>query len=745
MKKVVSLFVLIMLLAGLWAARAPQGYAQGIQTPTPVSSYPDSKDVVSFSTLNGSDIVMNGPFDSATVQFATPSSWILQEGASLKLEINASSTSQNLPANQNAAASLAVTLNNVLIDTVFIDWTGLQTVDIAIPVAALKSPRADGRHVLDFALDASLDCRFPRQTTVVISSNSAIYLPHAEVPLQPDLALLPKPIYQRYAFQPEPALLVVPTNPTADELKAAMSVAAGFGRMSSGDLVLPLVPLNLLTDEQRLNNHLIFVGNVKNLQSLNAVRFPVEVLPQGLSAPGSQSDDGFIQMAISPWNPARMVLYAGGNTDAGVVKAAEAVSTGLLQPGTQPNLAIISDVNTAVQTPPELEDRTFASLGYPTRTVTGFGYSTLDYNFFIAPGQVADEGAYLNLIYAHSALLDFNNSSLVVSLNDQRIGSERFTEQTSQQTNTLKINLPPSAMRSGDNRLSIQVDLVPVDFCSQNINNSLWFTVSNSSLIHLPLIPSAVGIPSTLLSLGQYQFPFLNSPTLDKVGFVLDPSEPNSWNIAAALAAELGRRSGGKVLGPEVAFGDAVTDPFLQSHDLIVIGRPSQLPVVAKMASAMPAPFDPNSDQASERNMAITYRLEPNASIGYIELFNSPFDSNHTVMTVLGSTEEGLGWSGDALKLPTLRSKLAGNFAVVNREQILTTDTRIGLISNLSATAVPGAMPTVVSLPTTTTTATVTSRPKWIVPAIIVFSLLIVGLLIFLAISTRNQNASPKR
>jgi len=166
--------------------------------------------------------------------------------------------------------------------------------------------------------------------------------------------------------------------------------------MSSGDLVLPLVPLNLLTDEQRLNNHLIFVGNVKNLQSLNAVRFPVEVLPQGLSAPGSQPDDGFIQMAISPWNPARMVLYAGGNTDAGVVKAAEAVSTGLLQPGTQPNLAIISDVNTAVQTPPELEDRTFASLGYPTRTVTGFGYSTLDYNFFIAPGQVADEGAYLN-------------------------------------------------------------------------------------------------------------------------------------------------------------------------------------------------------------------------------------------------------------------------------------------------------------------------------------------------------------
>ena len=521
-----------------------------------------------------------------------------------------------------------------------------------------------------------------------------------------------------------------------------MSIAAGFGRMSSGDLVLPLVPLNLLTDEQRLNSHLIFVGNASNLQSLNAVRFPIEVLPQGLSAPGSQPDDGFIQMAVSPWNAARVILYAGGNTDAGVIKAAQAVSTGLIQPGAKPNLAIISDVSTAVQTPPELEDRTFASLGYPTRTVTGFGYSTLDYNFYIAPGQVADEGAYLNLVYAHSALLDFDNSSLVISLNDQRIGSERFTEETSQQTNTLKINLPPNAMRTGDNKLSVQVELVPVDFCSENINNSLWFTVSNASMIHLPLIPSDVSFPSALLSLGQYQIPFLNSPTLDNIGFVLDPSEPNSWNIAAALAADLGRKSGGRVLGPEVVFGDAVTDTFLQSHDLIVIGRPSQLPVVAKMATAMPAPFDPNSDQASERNMAITYRLEPNASIGYIELFGSPFDGNRTVMTVLGSTDEGLGWSGNALTLPTLRSKLAGNFAVVNREQVLTTDTRIGLISNLSATAVPGAIPTIVSLPAATAAI---GRPKWILPAIIVFSLLIVGLLIFLFISARNQNASPKR
>jgi hypothetical protein len=740
MKKFFVFLILTMFL-GAWAARAPQGYAQGVQTPTPAPIVNSVvQDVVSFSTLNYPDIVMRGPFDSATVQFATPSSWILQDGATLRLEINASFSSQNLSA-QSSPASLTIFLNDELIKTAFIDLTGSQTIDIVIPASALKSARSDGRQVLDFGLDASLDCRFPQETMVVIRSNSTIYLPHVAAVPQTDLALLPKPIFQRYAFQPEPAVLVVPTNPTADELKAAMSVAAGFGRMSSGELVLPLVPLNLLTDAQKLNSHLVFVGKASSLQSLNAVRFPIEVLPQGLISAGSQPDDGFVQMGISPWNTARVVLYAGGNTDAGVVKAAQAVSTGLLQPSTKSNLAIISQVDAAVKVPPELEDRTLASLGYATRTVTGYGYSTLDYNFYISPGQIAGEGAYFNLVYTHSALLAFDQSSLVVSLNDQRIGSERFTEETAKQTNTLKINLPSDAMRSGNNRLSIQVELVPVNFCSETINNTLWLTVSNTSMVHLPLIPADIGIPSSMLSLNQYHIAFLNSPTLDTLAFVLPPSEPNSWSIAAVLAADLGRRSAGYVLSPEVVFPDAVEDIFLQNHNLILIGRASQLPLVAAMASSMPVPFDPNSDQASERNMAVTYRLEPNASIGYIELFTSPYGNKYTVMTVLGSTEEGLVWSGNAFAISTLRSKLAGNYAVINREQILTTDTRIGLATNLSATAVPGALPTII-LPATNT---IISRPAWIFPSIIVFSALIVGLLIFVAVSARNQNNPPKR
>ncbi len=747
MKKIFSALVALFLAGVLAAGFAPVGQAQGIQTPEPTPVVdPANLDTVSFATLDPADIVLNGPFDSARVQFAIPSTWLLQDGASLNLVISGSftSTAQNQSEAQGSGASLEISMNGEVIDTLFINWTDPQTVALQIPAAVLMSPRVDGRHVLDFSLDASIDCRFPHETSIVIMANSAVYLPHVNVAPKTNLNLLPAPIYQRYAFQVEPALLVVPPQPTADEIKAAMIIAAGFGRMSSGELALPVFPYNSLTDEQKSNSHLVFVGKPSSLQVLGQVNFPVGLTQQGLSSPGSQPDDGYIQMAVSPWNSARVVLYAGGNTDIGVVKAAQAISSGKVQPGASPNLTVISQVDpTVTQISSVLEDSTFTSLGYPTQTISGYGSGSNDYTFFIQPGQTVGDGAYANLIYNHSALLDYNTSSLVVSLNGQQIGSGRFTEATAATTNTLKVDIPSELVRIGENRLTLDVQLMPVNYCSGAAGNTLWVSVSNLSSIHLSLIPAAVNLSNQLVSLTQYDVPFLSSPTLDSVGLILDPSNPVGWSIAAALVSELGRQSSGIVLNPEVAFSDSVSDDFLKDNDLIVIGRPSKIPLVASMADVMPAPFEANNDLALERNMAVTYRLPSGSSLGYIEMFNSPFNDSRVVLTVLGSTEEGLMWSGNALTISQLRRNLSGNYAVIHQDQILTTDTRIGSGPNLSATAVPGALPTIPSI-SEPPASEIQGQPNWIFPAIVTVSVLTLALVIGLMVFSKARNKVKK-
>jgi hypothetical protein len=745
MKNATRGLLLIALLAGLWMSNIPLGYAQGTATPTPIieaTAISPGPDAVSFETLGESDIFMYGPYDNATIPYMLPPSWALQDGASLTLIID-SSSSESGQTDQSPSASLEVSLNNYLVETILINWTGLQTVNVVIPAVALPSTRPDGRQELSFFLDASSDCNFSRQTTVVLRSNSFLSLPHSLVPPATDLLRLPSPIFQRYAFQVVPAVLVVPANPTADELKAALSIAAGFGRASLGELELPLVPLNLLTDQQKQSSHIIFVGKASSLQSLNAVRFPVEVLPQGLSYPSAQTDDGYVQMAVSPWNQSGVILYAGGNTDAGVIKAAQAVSTGIVQPGVKSNLSIISSVDASVQVPPVAEDRTLANMGYATREISGYGQNTNEYHFYIPPGQEPGIGPYLNFVYTHSALLDFDNSGFVVSLNDQRIGSMDFTKETAVKTNTVRFDLPKDVLRTGDNKLLILADLEPLNFCSLSLDNNLWFSMSNASLLHMPLIPAQAGIASELLNLSQYTTPLLKSPTLNTIGFVLGKQNPSSWNVAASLASFLGRRATGQILAPEVVFADNIADDFLKTHDLVVVGRPSQLPILAAMTDAMPAPFEPGKDQAVERNLSITYRLAPDASIGYIQIFASPYESQHVILTVLGSTDEALTWVNSALTVSNLRGKLAGNYAVVNHEQILTADTRLGSAHNISATAVPGAVPTVAVL--SGTPVQTPASLSWVFPAIVAISLATVVLLIVVAVLSYRNNASQKQ
>jgi hypothetical protein len=730
MKKFIHSLILLALLLGSWAASAPAAQAQ---EATPPAAIDDG--IISLAQLGQADMLLRGPFDSNDVRFTPPGSWLLKPDASLLLKVNPSFAAGTTTVSQGSGASIQVSLNDVLLTTIFISQTGVQTFLVPIPPEALVSTRSDGRHVLRFFLDASTDCRFDHETSVVIQSDSLLSLPHDLISPSTDLSLLPRPIFQGDSFLPETALLVVPDQPTAQELQAAMTVEAGFGRMTSGNLALPLVTAGSLTEEQKASNHLVVVGKPAGLGLISGVNFVSPVVASGVNDPQVQPEDGVVEMAVSPWNQGRVVLYVGGNSDAGVVKAAQALSFGVLQPGSQPSQTVIGAVNTTPAQTTVAADRTLTDLGYQVRSISGYGTSSLEYHFFIPAGQVPGGESFFNLIYTHSALLDPGRSGLVVALNDRRIGSALLTEDSASQVNSLKVALPAEVLRPGDNKLVVQVDMRPRDFCSNFMTDSLWFTVDPSSLVHMPLVPAEAGIFSLLADLSLYPYPFSADPTLGNVGFVL--TDAASWNVAAQIAAGLGRRATGQILAPGVALANSIPDGFTRQHDLIVIGRASAIPLLAELADSMPAPFEAGSDQATERSLPVTYRLPAGTSLGYIEVFPSPWDAKHTVLTVLGSTDEGLAWAADALLITSLRSKLSGNFAVINRTQIQSADTRVGFTSNLSATAVPGAQAVQAQAPAV---PQATARPVWLLPTLVFSGLLLAGLIAFLVVNALRKS-----
>ena len=737
MKKTLALVILFSVLAGFLLVQ-PLGsiYAQGeVPPPTP---YPGESDYVTFEALDIADEVMVGPYANSYIRFSTPDSWSLQpEGAKIILEIETTARSSRTfsgDADGYSGALLEVVLNGHVIDTIFLR-TGAETIELVVPEGALYSTRPDGQHSLQIFLNATIDCLFDHETSVLVKNSSGFSLPHNNVSPSPNITLLPRPFYKKASLLPEEVILLLPDAPTVSELEAAMVVSASIGRMTGGEQVVSVASLGTITPAQKENAHIIMVGMDDSLPVLNEVSFLVNQTA-GVS-------DGIVHMAVSPWNASRVVLYVGGGDENGVLKAAQAFSSGALRVGKHYSVSVISDVAESVEITEVADDRTFASLGYLSQTISGVGYGALEYEFMVPLGKAPAGDSYIELLYTHSAIFDFDSSGANITLNGEPLGSMRFSEETANQVNKLTINVPDYTIHPGRNVLSVQAEFIPLDYCSTLNDAGLWMSVNDNSLVHVPLVDANQSAITYTHDLGLFPTPFINDPSLSDLSIVLPAKDVNSWDIAAKLAANLGSYANGKTLQLSVFYPDDIPAEAQADNHFIVIGRASQLPVLSEMADIMPARFEAGSDMAIEDNSMITFSLPEGTDLGYLEFFASPWDSTHSVLTIMGSTPLGLEWAEDALFNPIYQPDLRGDYVVVHAEKAYSIDTRLGLgVQNLSATAVPGAIPTLI--PDNVPMTSYAYQQDWVIIAIGITTGGILLMLIGLAVRALFKNRANK-
>jgi len=507
-----------------------------------------------------------------------------------------------------------------------------------------------------------------------------------------DLRLLPIPIYQPNLTIPGAAALVVPDAPTADEMKAALIVAAGFGRMSNGELALSFLTASQFSVPAWANQDLIFVGKPSAFPMLAQASLPALATDAGYTLSEMQPDDGILQMAVSPWDNTHVVLVVGGNTDAGVIKAAQALSTGNIQTGSNPSLAIVAGVRPGGSIVeggggsliPPSTDRTFRDIGYERKFVTG-SQSQVDYHFDIPPGYDVGEGPYLDLVFGNSTLLDYTSSNLEVYLNDRYIGGSRFSDGTAK-TATLRISIRPSLFVTGSNSITVLMNLRPLTEVAEG--SLAGAMIEAESLLHIPLEPATISA-SDQQNLGNYPYPFINDPALSNVAFILPQQNLTVWEVAVQIAFNLGRSANNAPFNLDFAYDGQIPDEVRRNHDLIIIGLPMELATITELRDALPAPFEEGSNVTILTNLPVEYRLPEGVELGYLELLNAPWDSAHTILAVLGNETGGVHQAGVALISPALRSKIKGDFALINGETISSTDTRTGSVveSVVSGTA----------------------------------------------------------
>jgi hypothetical protein len=94
--------------------------------------------------------------------------------------------------------------------------------------------------------------------------------------------------------------------------------------------------------------------------------------------------------------------------------------------------------------------------------------------------------------------------------------------------------------------------------------------------------------------------------------------------------------------------------------------------------------------------------------------------------------------AANALTQSALRNRLAGNFAMINADNVSVMDTRTGIgLGGMAANPEVTSQP-VIPAPASTVSA-LAARPNWILPAVGLLAFLIVAVLIFAFISSRRK------
>jgi hypothetical protein len=725
-----------------------------VSTPTPSlvltqESIDTSSDpnVVTFEQFQLDEIQLTGPYDSFDFTFAIPADWRLMPGIQLNLSMGVSFDSTTLTQFDYpvvlGGGTLNVLLNGVLIDVLALNEVGEVEQSIQIPLDANITERLEERFDLGFVLDSSDLCYLDDQFNLFIHKNSHFVFPHELTQPGTNIDDFPRPIYQN-SFNEDSALVIIPDQPSATDLQAALTVAASLGNLSRNTMNLDLATLGTLSPDMLANRHLIFVGKASSLPSLGTLNLPLSVSGNKFpTADGNADDDGVIQMIISPWSNTHVLLVASGNTDQGTIKAAQALTTSALRPNRFPNLAIVQEIEPTTILNSGSINLTMADLGYEDRVFTGVGLKSISYTFYVPPGLTASPDAYFELAFGHSAILNNDRSLITILLNSRPIGSVRMNEVSAGTAiNRAKVDIPALAIRPGRNSITVRADLVPIDACTRQNADGLWLMIwSESSLLHLPLEPAFFNSASNL-NLGEFPIPFSYDPTLGNTAFLLPRNDLGSWQSAMQIAALLGSASGGPITKLLVFYGDDFPEAEREKYNLLFVGRPSQLPIINDVNAALPAPFSQDNDMAAENNFQVTYRIPPDSPLGYVELISSPWNTENVVLAVVGNTGQGVSWAASSLFDPEISRQLAGNFAVVNDQKVLTTDTRYAAsTTNDIATPYPEAE---VPLSMGTTSAPV-ARPGWILPVLFITLAVITLIIALVVIGNRGRNRARRK
>jgi uncharacterized repeat protein (TIGR01451 family) len=224
---------------------------------------------ITFDELGYEERSLHSPYGVTEYTLYLPEGWELREGSVLQLDFSYTYSHTGIPETQafpSVFADVRVIVDGRTQQSFLLQEPEIDRgrVRVPLPTSLLNYPNRLG-HTIKVALDAGYICDVPHRAALIIHPTSSFSLEYDQLPVATDLALYPRPFYQR-SFEPDRVLFVLSSQPTEMELAGAMATAAKLGDLAynvtiSGTTDLGLTDrLEAMQVNEPFHEHLIVVG-----------------------------------------------------------------------------------------------------------------------------------------------------------------------------------------------------------------------------------------------------------------------------------------------------------------------------------------------------------------------------------------------------------------------------------------------------------------------------------------------------
>ena len=520
---------------------------------------------------------------------------------------------------------------------------------------------------------------------LTLEDESRLIVRYREKPVTLDVSRFPGSYLRPDIFYSESkkvgrhALIVIPSEPSAEILNAVAVVSARFGastRFPKGALTVKRVgAIDAPLGAELGKDNLIVIGHTEFLGSMQAA---------GLDLADADMSEGYGHLIESrnPWNSGRRALVLGGKDDASLAKAVTAISLPHLSDTWAPRDPSDTPIRTvtfkttptipeAAQVPaPKTATISLADLGSTDLTQRGKFHHYVRIAFpnpYVGRIRTEPTGAFMRLNMSHSELLVPQTSSLLIRINGEPVRSIRLTPRTARRLEA-DVLIPEKFLssRSLVADLEFFLDIGDPD-CHYNFPEMAWVTVFDSSFIAYPLSDG------TSTSLRSYPWIVGKEPNLNGLVFVVgSDASDDELSVVANTAAYLGKslprrlkkgaRAGTGWVYPTLRAVGTLSESE-QQKDIVFIGDTEKLDAEKTIRGAVPEQLFAD---ASADDMRTYVGVDYRAQSGWIHLAKSPWNPTRNVLVVSGQGGvAAVKEAGRCLWISKKVDKLAGSSVLI--------------------------------------------------------------------------------